>query len=105
MPLESDINIAVNGHFWVEVANPEHPFTAMSISRSRGTWLHASLFKNQVIICMEIASCLQDSVALQVQLERVAQGRLHPDPERDQRRLCPESAHKAEVGLLQRQIW
>ena len=25
--------------FWVEVANPEHPFTAMLISRSRGTCL------------------------------------------------------------------
>ena len=39
MPLERDINIAVNGPFWVEVANPEHPFTAMLISRSRGTCL------------------------------------------------------------------
>ena len=35
MPLERDINIAINGLFWVEVANPEHPFTAMLISRSR----------------------------------------------------------------------
>ena len=33
-PLEGDINIAVNGPFWVEVANQEHPFTAMLISRS-----------------------------------------------------------------------
>ena len=32
VPLEHDINIAINGHFWVEVANPEHPFTAMLIS-------------------------------------------------------------------------
>ena len=37
MPLERDINIAVNGPFWVEVANQEHPFTAMLISHSRGT--------------------------------------------------------------------
>ena len=39
MPLERDINIAVNGPFWVEVVNPEHPFTTMLISRSRGTCL------------------------------------------------------------------
>ena len=39
VPLEHDINIAVNGPFWVEVANQEHPFTAMLISRSRGTCL------------------------------------------------------------------
>ena len=39
VPLERDINIAINGPFWVEVANPEHPFTAMLISRSRGTCL------------------------------------------------------------------
>ena len=39
MPLERDINITVNGPSWVEVANPEHPFTAMLISRSRGTYL------------------------------------------------------------------
>ena len=26
MNLERDINIAVDGPFWVEVANPEHPF-------------------------------------------------------------------------------
>ena len=39
VPLECDINIAANGPFWVEVVNPEHPFTAMLISRSRGTYL------------------------------------------------------------------
>ena len=39
MPLEHYINIAVNGPFWVEVANPEHPFQAMLMSRSRGTCL------------------------------------------------------------------
>ena len=39
VPLEYDINIAMNGPFWVEVANPENPFTAMLISRSRGTCL------------------------------------------------------------------
>ena len=37
--LERDINIAVNGAFWVEVANPEHPFMGMLISHSRGTCL------------------------------------------------------------------
>ena len=41
VPLERDINIAINGPFWVEVANPEHPFTAMLISRSRDTCLTA----------------------------------------------------------------
>ena len=41
VPLECDINIAVSGPFWVEVANPEHPFTAMLISHSRGTCLIA----------------------------------------------------------------
>ena len=35
VPLECDINIAVNGPFWAEVTNPEHLFTAMS----RGTCL------------------------------------------------------------------
>ena len=39
VPLERDVNIASNGPFWVEVANQEHPFTAMLISRSRGTYL------------------------------------------------------------------
>ena len=39
VPLVRDINIAVNGPFWVEVVNQEHPFTAMLISRSRGTCL------------------------------------------------------------------
>ena len=39
MPLECDINIVINGPFWVEVANQEHPFTAMLISHSRGTCL------------------------------------------------------------------
>ena len=38
MPL-NDKNLVVNGPFWVEVANPGHPFTAMLISRSRGTCL------------------------------------------------------------------
>ena len=33
VPLERDYNIAMNGPFWVEVANPEHPFTSMLISR------------------------------------------------------------------------
>ena len=31
-PLERDINIALNSPFWVEVANPEHPFIAMLMS-------------------------------------------------------------------------
>ena len=35
VPLERDINIAINDPFWVEVANPEHPFAAMLISRSK----------------------------------------------------------------------
>ena len=39
MPLERDNNIAAVGPFRVEVANPEHPFTAMLLSRSRGTCL------------------------------------------------------------------
>ena len=39
VPLERDINIVINGSFWVEAANPEHPFTAMLISLSRGTVL------------------------------------------------------------------
>ena len=41
VPLEHDINIAISGPFWVEVANPEHPFTAMLISCSRGSCLIA----------------------------------------------------------------
>ena len=39
VPLERDSTIAINGAFWVEVANPEHPFTAILTSRSRGTCL------------------------------------------------------------------
>ena len=39
VPLERDINIAVSGIFWVEVANSEHPFAEMVISHSRGTYL------------------------------------------------------------------
>ena len=39
VPLESDINIAVNGPFWVEVANPEHPIMAMLISCFEGNYL------------------------------------------------------------------
>ena len=41
VPLERDVNIAISGPFWVEAANPEHPFTAMLISHSRGTCLIA----------------------------------------------------------------
>ena len=52
VPLEHDINIAINGPFWVEVANPEHPFTAMLISHSRGTFLISGLTR---------ASCLPRS--------------------------------------------
>ena len=51
MPLECDINIAVNGLFWVEVANPEHPLTAMLTSRSRGTCLI------EMGICLSPVSC------------------------------------------------
>ena len=44
VPLECDINIAANGPFWLEVTNPEHPFTAMLISHSRGTCILSLLF-------------------------------------------------------------
>ena len=30
-PLECDINIAVNSPFWVEVGNPERPFTVRGL--------------------------------------------------------------------------
>ena len=43
VPLESDTNIAVNGPFWVEVANVDHPFTATFISCSGGTCLIAEV--------------------------------------------------------------
>ena len=33
VPLERDIKIAANSHFWVGVANPENSFTAMFILR------------------------------------------------------------------------
>ena len=33
VPLGCDINIAINDPFLLEVANPEHPFTAMLMSR------------------------------------------------------------------------
>ena len=36
VPLERDINITIDGPFWVEIVIPEHPFTAMLISRSIG---------------------------------------------------------------------
>ena len=57
MPLERDINIAVNGPFWVEVANQEHPFTAMLISRSRGTCLikeEASSMEIEISLLLEV---------------------------------------------------
>ena len=57
MPLELDINIAVNGPFWVEVANQEHPFTAMLISRSRGTCLikeEASSMEIEISLLLEV---------------------------------------------------
>ena len=58
MPLECDINIAINGSFWVEVANPEQPFTAILISCSRGTCLimERSLIKG--ITGIKWKSCL-----------------------------------------------
>ena len=31
VPLERDINIAVNSPFWVEVGNPERPFTVRGL--------------------------------------------------------------------------
>ena len=39
VPLERDINFAVNGPFWAEVANQEYPFMVMLISHSRGPCL------------------------------------------------------------------
>ena len=51
VPLERDINIDVNGPLWVEVANPEHRFTAMLISRSR-LEAPALLLKPDVSICI-----------------------------------------------------
>ena len=39
MPLERDINIAVNGPFLVHNLHQVGPFVAMLISRSRGTYL------------------------------------------------------------------
>ena len=39
LALKGDINIAVNGPLWVEVANPDHPFVAMLISHFIGTCL------------------------------------------------------------------
>ena len=45
---ERYINIAVNGPFWVEVADPEHPFTAMLISCSGGTCLILSVSTDPV---------------------------------------------------------
>ena len=52
--LERDILIAINGPFWVEVAHPEHPFTAMLISRFRSTCLIESL----IIISKPVYSIL-----------------------------------------------
>ena len=31
VPLERDINLAVNSPFWVEVGNPERPFTVRGL--------------------------------------------------------------------------
>ena len=45
VPLECDINTAINGPFWVEVANPEHTFKAMLIPHSRGTCLIVPLLQ------------------------------------------------------------
>ena len=39
VPLESDINIAVNGRSVFATSTQIGPFTAMLISRSRGTYL------------------------------------------------------------------
>ena len=58
VPLELDINIAVNCPFWLEVANPEHPFTAMLISHSRGTCI---ILQTMVYCCK--CACLGDDVA------------------------------------------
>ena len=59
VPPERDINIAINGPFWVEVANPEHPFTAMLISRSRGTCLigmhpYDNTFRGRIVGAVEL---------------------------------------------------
>ena len=35
---------------WMEVANPEHPFTAMLISRSRGTCIIANVMRGVLIM-------------------------------------------------------
>ena len=39
VPLECDIHIAVNGCSWFAIYTQKDPFTAMLISRSRGTYL------------------------------------------------------------------
>ena len=51
VPLECDINIAVNGPFWVEVMNPEHLFMAMLISCSIGT----SLIEIEVLLELNLS--------------------------------------------------
>ena len=61
-PLERDINIAINGPFWVEVVNPEHPFTVILISRSRGTCLIESFQVVTFLDDLDLLSFLLDSV-------------------------------------------
>ena len=39
VPLECDIDIAVNGCSWFATSTQKGPFTAMMISRSRGAYL------------------------------------------------------------------
>ena len=56
MPLERAIYIAVNGPFWVEVANPEHPFMAIMISRSRGTCLIEVQVDGKIRECTRLPS-------------------------------------------------
>ena len=82
MPLERVINIAVNCPFWVEVANPEHPFTAMLISRSRGTCLirvTRSMDTEHAAIVMEQLDSIKNKLAQFAQYRRRGVKRSHED--------------------------
>ena len=45
MPLKCDINIAWNGPFWMEIANPEHPYTAPASFHDKFFPMHISVMR------------------------------------------------------------
>ena len=59
VPLERDINIAVNGCSWFATSTQKGPFTAMLISHSRGTYLIHATYAHLTLAWIQVEDGVQ----------------------------------------------